>query len=46
MVEGKVEEQKKIVMNSHRAGLSAETISTITGLTLDEVNKILKQKNK
>jgi flagellar biosynthesis/type III secretory pathway protein FliH len=43
LVEGKVEEQKKIVINGHKAGLPAETISTITGLTLDEVNKILKQ---
>jgi predicted transposase/invertase (TIGR01784 family) len=42
--EGQKEEQKKMVINSHAAGLSAETISTITGLTIDEVNKILKQK--
>jgi flagellar biosynthesis/type III secretory pathway protein FliH len=40
---GRTEEQKKMIINSHKAGLSAKTISTITGLTLGEVNKILKQ---
>jgi len=37
-----VKEQRKIVINSHKAGLLVETISTITGLTLEEIRKIVK----
>ena len=38
---GRAEEQKKVVINCHKAGISAETISTLTGLTLEEINKFL-----
>jgi len=41
--EGRAEEQKKFVFNCHKTGISAETISTLTGLTLKEVNTIIKQ---
>jgi predicted transposase/invertase (TIGR01784 family) len=38
---GRAKEQKKMILNSHRAGLSLETISTITGLTSEEIKKII-----
>jgi hypothetical protein len=34
---------KDIVFNSYQAGLSVETIATITGLSIDEINIILKE---
>ena len=36
-----IEQQENVVINSHRAGLSIETISTITGLTHEQIIKIL-----
>jgi predicted transposase/invertase (TIGR01784 family) len=39
--EGEAKNQKTVVVNSHRAGLPIETIATITGLTVDEISKIL-----
>jgi len=35
--------EEKIVLNSHNAGLSIDTIATITGLTTEQVIEILKQ---
>ena len=42
---GEAENQKKVVINSHRAGLTVDTISMITGLTPDEITKILENQN-
>ncbi len=42
-VEGRVEEQKRIVINSHKTGLPVEVISTITGLTVGEIHKIINE---
>jgi len=42
-VEGRAEEREIIVINSHRAGLPLETISSITGLTSEQVIEILKK---
>jgi len=39
--EGKKEEKITMIINCHRAGLPVETISTITGLTRDEIILIL-----
>jgi predicted transposase/invertase (TIGR01784 family) len=41
MEEGEAKERKKMVINSHRAELSVETIATITGLTTEEVRNII-----
>ena len=38
---GRAEIQKNYVINGHSAGLSAEILSTITGLTLEEIRAIL-----
>ena len=38
-----VELNEKIVINSNKAGLSTETISTLTGLTPAQINDILKR---
>ena len=38
-----IDNQKKVVFNSHQAGLPVETISMITGLTQDEIIKILEE---
>jgi len=38
--EGRTEERQKMILNSYQAGLTVETISTITGLTPDEIKKI------
>ena len=38
---GRAEEQKKVVINCHKAGISVETIPMLTGLTLEEINNIL-----
>ena len=43
--EGKAEERKQIVFNSHQAGLSEETIATITGLAVEEIRNILGIRN-
>jgi predicted transposase/invertase (TIGR01784 family) len=40
-MKGKTEGIEEVVVNSHRAGLSAETISTITGLSHPQISKIL-----
>ena len=37
------EEREKMVINSHRAGVPVETIETITGLTVGQINEILKR---
>jgi hypothetical protein len=37
------QEQKNVVINSHRVGLPIATISTITGFTSEEVMKILEE---
>jgi len=34
---------EKVVINSHRAGYSTETISSITGLTSEQIIEILKR---
>jgi len=39
----KEKEQENFVINSRQAGLSVETISTITGLTAEQIIKILKR---
>jgi predicted transposase/invertase (TIGR01784 family) len=39
--EGKAEGKAEVVINSHKAGLPIETISSITGLTIGEIEKIL-----
>jgi predicted transposase/invertase (TIGR01784 family) len=39
---GRADEKRNTVINCHQAGLSIETISTITGLTHEEIVKILK----
>jgi predicted transposase/invertase (TIGR01784 family) len=36
-------ERKKMVINSHRVGIKLDTISVITGFTVDEVSAILKE---
>jgi predicted transposase/invertase (TIGR01784 family) len=41
--EGRTAERAKIITNSRKAGLSNEIIAEITGLTVNEVNEILKQ---
>jgi len=38
---GEANNQKKVITNCVRAGYSAEIISTITGLTLEEVKKMI-----
>ena len=38
---GKAEKIKQVVLNSHRAGIPVETIAVITGLPVEQVNKIL-----
>ena len=42
---GKAEGLKEVVINSKRSGLPIETISTITGLTVEEIIKILESQN-
>ena len=39
--EGRAEGKAEVVLNSHRAGIPVETIAVITGLTIEQVNKIL-----
>ena len=41
--EGKAEERVLVVINSHKAGLSVETIATITDLTPEQITTILKE---
>ena len=43
--EGRTEEKIETVVNSDKAGVPLETISTITGLTVEEIKKILERKN-
>ena len=38
---GEAKERQRMILNSHQAGLSPETISTITGLTPEEIKKII-----
>ena len=44
-IEDKIKEEK-IVLNSHNARLSIDTIATITGLTTEQVIEILKRYKK
>jgi len=44
--EGRKKEQKKIVGNSYKAGLSIETISLITGLKPEEIERMLECERK
>ena len=41
--EGKQEEQEKAVINGNKAGYSIDVISTITGLTPEQITEILKR---
>jgi predicted transposase/invertase (TIGR01784 family) len=41
--EGKAEEKEEAVIRGHHAGCSVENISQITGLTAEQIIKILKQ---
>jgi len=41
----RTEVQEKVVLNSRQAGLSVETIANITGLTHEQINEIIEQKN-
>ena len=45
-LEGETKGLKKVVLNSYRAGYSVEDISTITGLTHEEISVMLKHENK
>jgi len=38
---GRTEKEIEVVINSHKTGLPMETIATITGLTIEEIKKIL-----
>jgi predicted transposase/invertase (TIGR01784 family) len=40
---GRTAEKEQVVINSHHAGLSAETISNITELTIEQIIEILKR---
>jgi predicted transposase YdaD len=42
---GRAAERENVVTSSHQAGLPIETISTITGLTLEQITEILKRHN-
>jgi predicted transposase/invertase (TIGR01784 family) len=42
LAEGKAEGKAEVVLNSHKLGLSIETIASITGLTESEIQIILK----
>jgi len=39
--EGRTEKEIEVVIKSHKAGLPMETITAITGLTIEEIEKIL-----
>ena len=39
------EEREKMVINSHRAGVSVETIAAFTGLTAEQIAEILKRRS-
>jgi predicted transposase/invertase (TIGR01784 family) len=43
-VEGRTELQENVVINSHKVGLPVETISSITGLTAEQLIEILKRR--
>jgi len=43
--EGEAKERQKLIINSHQAGLPVETISTVTGLSPEEIKKIIEEKN-
>jgi len=40
-IEGRAEVQKEFVINGHKAGLSVEILTTLSGLTLEEIHTIL-----
>jgi len=41
LAKGRIKERENMVINSHKAGLSLETIETITGLSANKVSKII-----
>jgi len=43
---GETKKTKEVVINSHREGISVETIATITNLTVKQVLKIIEEENK
>jgi predicted transposase/invertase (TIGR01784 family) len=43
LAQGAKKERENVVINSHKVGLPIETISTITGLTPEQITEILKQ---
>lgn len=40
--EGRAEEKTEVILKSHKAGLDLETISKITGVSTDEIERIIK----
>ncbi len=41
--EGKAEKEVEVILKSHGAGLDVETISKITGKSIEEIKKIIKE---
>jgi predicted transposase/invertase (TIGR01784 family) len=41
--EGKIEGKIEVILNGHKSGLSADLLANITGLTVLEVEKIIKE---
>ena len=39
--EGKAEEKVEVILKSHEAGLDVETISKITGKSIEEIRKVI-----
>ena len=42
-LEGKIEGKIEVILNGHKSGLSADLLANITGLTVLEVEKIIKE---
>lgn len=45
-VEGKAEEKIEVIIKAHEAGIDAETISRITAKSIEEVEKIIKERER
>jgi hypothetical protein len=43
LIKGRNEERENMVINGHNAGNSIETISAFTGLTPEQIKKVLKK---
>ena len=43
IVEGKIIKNKESIINCAKAGYTVEIMSTVTGLTIEEVTKILEE---